>query len=259
MRIRSDLACVFASTSFLAIWPHAACAQGLSPSGTTLAVIQATSASGPGGSRMLEPQRPVYSGDRINTGDIGEAQIRFRDETRLVVGPNSSIIIDKFLFAGDQTAIEVSMRAVKGTLRFISGGSASQAYSIRTPTATLGVRGTQFDVAIGRGGETGLIVFSGAVRMCGRSGNCVLVDEACGAAIALPNGRVSRINSQAEKTQRINDQFRYVVSQASLRRDFRVNTGACGGSTGAGFASGGVGGVGGAGGFGGFEIGRAHV
>lgn len=179
----------------------------LDPSGTTVAVIQATSATGPGGSRTLEPQRPVYSGDRINTGASGEAQIRFVDETRLVVGPNSSLVIDKFVFAANQTAVDVSMRAVRGAFRFISGGSPSQAYTIRTPSATLGVRGTRFDVAIGRNGETGLVVFSGAVQMCGRTGRCILVDEACGAAIALPNGRVSPVTSQEDKTQRIREQF----------------------------------------------------
>src|SRR5919108_5616076 len=76
-------------------------ASAIDPSGTTVAVIQATSATGPGGSRTLEPQRPVYSGDRINTAESGEAQIYFRDQTRLVVGPNSSLVIDKFVFAGD--------------------------------------------------------------------------------------------------------------------------------------------------------------
>ena len=200
-------------------------ASAIDPSGTAVAVIQATSASGPGGSRTLESQRPVYSGDRINTAQSGEAQIVFRDETRLVVGPNSSLVIDRFVFASDRTAADVSMRAVKGALRFISGSSSSQAYSIRTPTASLGIRGTQFDIAIGPNGETGLVVFSGAVQMCGRSGRCILVNEACGAAVALPDGRVERVTSPEEKARRLQQSISLRrepgLAQARLSREHR--------------------------------------
>jgi hypothetical protein len=226
MRIPVHAAGLLGSVAILLFISYNALA--LDPSGTTVAVIQATTATGPGGSRSLEPQRPIYSGDRINTAATGEAQIRFIDETRLVVGPNSSLLIDKFVFTSNQTAVNVSVRAVKGALRFISGNSPSRAYTIRTPTATLGVRGTQFDVAIGRNGETGLIVLRGAVRMCGRTGQCILVDEACGAAIALPNGRVAPVRSHEDRSNRIQRQFPYIVNQASLRRDFRADTRACG-------------------------------
>jgi len=118
------------------------------PSGTAVAVVQSAFGAGPGGSRVLQPQQPVFTGDRINTGPVGEVQIRFRDETRLVVGPNSSLTIDKFVFAADGTAQEVVLNAAKGAFRFISGISPYQAYSFRTPTATIGVRGTRFDLVV---------------------------------------------------------------------------------------------------------------
>ena len=73
-----------------------------SPSGQALAVVQSTSASGPGGKRVLAATKPVFSGDRITTGKSGEVQIRFEDNTRLVVGPNSSVLIDKFVFNPNQ-------------------------------------------------------------------------------------------------------------------------------------------------------------
>ncbi len=119
-----------------------------SPSGTAVAVIQSTSATGPGGSRVLAPQKPVYSGDRINTGPVGEAQIRFRDGTRLVVGKNSSLVIDRFVFNEDGSAKKVGINFAKGAFRFISGGSNKQAYALRTPNATLAVRGTVMDIVV---------------------------------------------------------------------------------------------------------------
>ena len=117
------------------------------PSGVAVAVVQSTSAKGPGGLRILLPQKPVFSGDRINTGAVGEAQIRFRDGTRLVVGPNSSLVIDRFVYSEDKTTRKVGINFVKGAFRFISGNSGKQAYALRTPSGTLGVRGTMLNVA----------------------------------------------------------------------------------------------------------------
>src|SRR4051812_32040904 len=57
-----------------------------SPSGRAVGVIPDASALGSEGSRTLAIQQPVYMGDRIQTGSVGEAQIHFIDDTRLVVG-----------------------------------------------------------------------------------------------------------------------------------------------------------------------------
>jgi hypothetical protein len=109
--------------------------------GVVLAVVQQSEVDSTTGRRTLMVETPVYSGDRIITGPSGEAQIRFRDNTRLVVGPNSTMIIDAFVFADDDTARQISINAVKGAFRFIAGNSPKDAYTITTPTSTIGVRG----------------------------------------------------------------------------------------------------------------------
>lgn len=111
------------------------------PSGVVLAVVQQSEADGETGKRTLAVEAPVFAGDKIITGPVGEAQVRFRDNTRLVVGPNSMMVIDAFVFADDDTARKISINAVRGAFRFISGNSPKDAYSITTPTATIGVRG----------------------------------------------------------------------------------------------------------------------
>ena len=63
------------------------------------------------------------------------------DNTRIVIGPNSRLRIDTFIFNPDYTAKNVTITAVKGVFRFISGNSPDGAYQIRTPTMTIGVRG----------------------------------------------------------------------------------------------------------------------
>jgi hypothetical protein len=110
------------------------------PSGIVIAVVQTSEADGETGRRVLVAEAPVYSGDKIITGPVGQAQVKFRDETRLVVGPNSQMTIDAFVFEGD-TARQISINAVRGAFRFITGKSSNDAYKIVTPTSTIGVRG----------------------------------------------------------------------------------------------------------------------
>ena len=111
------------------------------PSGLVIAVVQQSVADGQTGRRVLMPEGPVYSGDHVTTGPIGEAQVKFRDNTKLVIGPNSIMVIDAFIFNDDATARKISINAVRGAFRFIAGKSPKDVYRITTPTATIGVRG----------------------------------------------------------------------------------------------------------------------
>ena len=88
------------------------------PSGLVIAVVQQAQVNGQTGQRTLQPEAPVFSGDRIITGSIGEAQVRFRDNTKLVVGPSSTMIIDAFVFNDDNSARKISINAVRGAFRF---------------------------------------------------------------------------------------------------------------------------------------------
>ena len=90
---------------------------------------------------MLMEEAAVFSGDKIITGPAGSAQVRFRDDTKLVVGPNSVMVVDAFVFSDQDTARQISINAVKGAFRFITGNSPQDAYTITTPTSTIGVRG----------------------------------------------------------------------------------------------------------------------
>jgi hypothetical protein len=111
------------------------------PDGIVIAAVQKAVKDAKTGEIVLGPESPVYSGDRIVTDTIGNAQIKFRDDTRLVVGPNSALVIDAFVFNKDDSARQVSISALKGAFRFISGKSPKDVYNITTPTATIGVRG----------------------------------------------------------------------------------------------------------------------
>jgi len=171
----------------------------------------------------------VSVGDTILTGKGAEAQIIFSDETRIVVGPSSQLKIDKLLFRSDNTARKFAVTAAKGTFRFLSGNSPSKAYSVRTPIATMGVRGTAFDFAVPTRENTDLVVHDGEVRFCGRGGaGCANVPKGC-QTVRLMGNRLTQPEVQSEREQILNQLFPYAVAQKTLRQDFQTAVGNCGG------------------------------
>lgn len=94
----------------------------------------------------------VFARDRIVTGADSAVGITLRDSTMLSAGPNSTLNLDKFAFDPTTHAGAVDATVRRGTLGVISGKIAKadpQAVVFRTPTVTLGVRGTEFVVEVG--------------------------------------------------------------------------------------------------------------
>ena len=89
---------------------------------------------------------------------------------RMLVGPGSTIKLDEFVYAGPQKPGTITLNMAKGTLRFITGYANKRAYTILTPTAALGVRGTILRVEVTRG-ETKVINEEGTAIVCLRQNN----------------------------------------------------------------------------------------
>src|SRR5690606_39715531 len=81
------------------------------------------------GERVLVVGSDVSVGERIVTGPSGRVQLLFQDQTRIVVGPRSTLVIESYLLNGNQTN-RFAVDALAGTFRFISGNSPKSAYSI---------------------------------------------------------------------------------------------------------------------------------
>jgi hypothetical protein len=231
MRAKKLLELVAAVT--LMAWCGHALAEGAS--GTVIAVVQQANIDGKTGKLVIEPQQPVFSGDKIQTGPLGQAQIIFQDKTKLVVGPNSSMTIDAFVFENDNTAKKFSINVLKGAFRFITGSSPKDAYQITTPTATIGVRGTEFDIAIEKEGTTRVANFEGMTHICrrtatGQTDNCVDVKEPCSLSIARPQEPDIKQLSNKDieyRNRQLKYYFPYIRSQAGLLKDFQVNLAEC--------------------------------
>lgn len=134
---------------------------------------------------------PIHRDERIRTDKAGVGGFLFDDGTKLAIGPNSSVVIDSYIYSGGNMAKKLAIGATKGTLRWISGKSDHAAYKITTPSGTLGVRGTAFDVYVGRGGLTAVTLLNGSAQFCGARG-CQTLKRRCDVIIVRPGGEVSR-------------------------------------------------------------------
>ena len=83
----------------------------------------------------------VYSKETVRTGQAGQVDFQFKDNSNLKVGSNSSVHLDKFVYDPNKSTGDVAVEATRGTFRFVTGSQGSGAYKIKTPYGTLGVRG----------------------------------------------------------------------------------------------------------------------
>jgi hypothetical protein len=93
----------------------------------------------------------LESADVVKTGADGSVGITMRDNSLLSAGPNSILSLDRFEFdpTTSQGLFDAKLR--RGTLAVVSGRIAKktpQAMTVRTPSAVLGVRGTEFVVSV---------------------------------------------------------------------------------------------------------------
>ncbi len=94
---------------------------------------------------------PVQEKDRVSVQGDGSVGISMNDETLLSVGPNSAIVFDRYTFNPVTREGQVETSILKGTLRYVTGliGRLNpDAIKVTTPTAVIGLRGTEFIVEV---------------------------------------------------------------------------------------------------------------
>jgi hypothetical protein len=94
--------------------------------------------------------------DSIVTGADGAVGVTLRDNTRLTAGPNTTLDLNTFRFDKTTHQGEMDASVKRGSLSVISGKIAKASpdgVQFRTPTVTLGVRGTEFIIDTGSGAE----------------------------------------------------------------------------------------------------------
>ena len=133
----------------------------------------------------IEQELSIEQYDTVKTGN-GKVGILFVDDTRVDVTQHSKLIIDEFVYDPNTKKGKLNLSAKLGTIKYASGQIAKtsrQDIKITTPTATIGVRGTDFSMTIDElGGSTIILLPS-----CDVKGNCLVgeisVESAAGQVI----------------------------------------------------------------------------
>lgn len=125
---------------------------------------------------VLKTGDEIFANQTMSTDDTGVGQFEFRDKTKLAIGPGSTVVLDNFVYNPNTSGSKVVINLARGSFRFITGRARHDAYEITTPSATIGVRGTAFDVYVGTSGELAVAMINGAVEVCPLRGACRLHD-----------------------------------------------------------------------------------
>lgn len=110
--------------------------------------------------------------DNVVTAD-GKLRLDFVDDTRVDVTENSRMTIDEFIYDPNTQQGALSMRATLGAVRYASGQIAKnsrQRVNIRTPSATINVRGTDFMMIVDEIGGSMITL----LPSCDASGDCII-------------------------------------------------------------------------------------
>ena len=94
---------------------------------------------------------PLKVSDVIRTGASGSVGITLKDNTVMSFGPSTRFTLEEYLFAPAKGDLKLGGRLASGSLHYVSGLIAKakpEAVSVKTPTGTIGVRGTRFVVVV---------------------------------------------------------------------------------------------------------------
>jgi FecR protein len=107
---------------------------------------------GSSGQKALATSAEVFQGDQINTAADAELLLRMTDGTVIAMRPNSNLIVSEYHFdKNDSNNDNIFVRLLKGGLRTVTGAIGKknpQKVRFSTPTATIGIRGTDFEIAV---------------------------------------------------------------------------------------------------------------
>jgi len=102
----------------------------------------------------------VELNDRVET-KTGKVKITFKDNTTVSVTENSSLVVDDFVYDPKSNAGRLNLKAAGGTVRYVSGAIAHndpKSVNIKTPTAAISVRGTDFIMSVNEIGSSMIIL-----------------------------------------------------------------------------------------------------
>ncbi len=91
----------------------------------------------------------VFFGDRIATAAASRLEVRLLDRSKLTVGSNARLTIDRFVYDPSRNAAGALVSVLTGAFRYASDAGKPEQVSFRTPGAAIGIRGTVIEGVVG--------------------------------------------------------------------------------------------------------------
>ena len=104
-----------------------------------------------GASVPAQAGQVVFESDGIRTGGDGKIGVTLNDDTRLSLGPNSELKLERFTFAPAESRFNLVLKFVSGAATYVSGRIAKLApdfVRLETPASIIGVRGTTLAIQV---------------------------------------------------------------------------------------------------------------
>lgn len=149
----------------------------------TLTSKNATTAS-----RVLNTGDDVIFEDTLTTDSKGQTQLIFIDKSTLTIGANSSVVVDKFVYDPSTSSGAMAVSSTKGVLRFVGGAlSKKEPVTIKTPAATIGIRGgiALVTIAEGTGATNATFLYGDQMTVRNSAGESSTTQP--GTAISIPS------------------------------------------------------------------------
>lgn len=162
------------------------------PVGKVLMTTGSVSAKASGGERALQRKSDVFVGDTVVTGKDSQVQLRMNDGALIALGAGSEFEVKSYRYNEAGKKDEVALALIKGGLRTITGQVDKSGYKMTTPAATLGIRGTIFEVHVAADGTTTVILRDGGVDVTGQVGDKIKLDLANLASIIQKGGAAGK-------------------------------------------------------------------
>ncbi len=123
----------------------------------------------------IELEDDIYMNEVVETGEESALVVKFSDGSKLTLGENAKIVIDKYVYDPLSSAGEQAVTLSKGAFRFVSGALPKANVKIATPTVTIGIRGTELIFDVADDGETEMSTISGEADATDGSGETLTV------------------------------------------------------------------------------------
>lgn len=227
-------ALALASTIALGSFP--AFADPGDPIGAAVKVVDRVTAEIDHKTRDLANNDDVVQNEVISVSDNGLGEIVLADETKLALGPGAKLTLDKFVYDPDKTGGAIVLNMTRGAFRFVTGLAKKPSYVIRTPTASITVRGTVFDVYVEQSGAIWMLLHEGEVQVCNDRGKCRVLDNPCRAVRVDGGGEVGSPGNwnglRGDKDVDFDTAFPFVANPPSIDPEPRferasIERGAC--------------------------------